>query len=194
MPKLAYNLLSVPKVMELGKEVTFDELQGHILDDQGEIVAMASKTGSLYYLNCEPLAKPQINAVSNSANEILWHRRFGHLSERSLHKLAKDELVSGLDYDVSKEIDFCESCVNGKICRNPFPGAGRERAEEPLGLVHSHVCGEINSPSLGGAEYFLTFIDDKTHYVWIYALKNKHEVFQSSENGNPWLRDHLATS
>ena len=35
------------------------------------------------------------------------------------------------------------------------------------------------SPSLGGAEYFVTFIDDKTHYVWIYALKNKHEVFQT---------------
>ena len=54
---------------------------------------------------------------------------------RSLHKLAKDELVSGFDYDISNEIDFCESCVNGKICRNPFTRAGRERAEEPLGLV-----------------------------------------------------------
>ena len=95
VPKLAYNLLSVPRITELGKEVIFDELQGHIVDDQGELVAMASKTGSLYYLNCEPLAKPQINAVSDAANEKLWHRRFGHLSERSLHKLVKDELVSG---------------------------------------------------------------------------------------------------
>ena len=85
VPKLAYNLLSVPRVTELGKEVIFDKLQCHILDDQGELVAMASKTGSLYYLNCEPLTKPQVNAVSNSANEKLWHRRFGHLSERSLH-------------------------------------------------------------------------------------------------------------
>ena len=141
VPKLAYNLLSVPRVTELGKEVIFDELQGHILDDQGELVAMASKTGSLYYLHCEPLAKPQINAVSDSTNEKLCHRRFGHLSERSLRKLAKDELVSGLDYDISKEIDFCESCVNGKICQSPFSGGGRERAEEPLGFVHSDVCG-----------------------------------------------------
>ena len=116
VPKLAYNLLNIPKVTEVGKEVTFDELHGHVLDDQGELVAMASKTGSLYYLNCEPLTKPQINAVSDSVNERLWHRRFGHLSERNLHKLVKDELVSGLDYDVSNEIDFCESCVNGKIC------------------------------------------------------------------------------
>ena len=66
MPELAYNLLSVPKVTEVGKEVTFDELQGHITDDQGEVVAVASKTGSLYYLNCEPLLdNPQVNATTN---------------------------------------------------------------------------------------------------------------------------------
>jgi hypothetical protein len=61
--------------------------------------------------------------------------------------LKKDELVNGLDYDVSKEIDFCESCVSGKIHRSSFPKSGRERAEEPLGLVHSDVCGKISSPS-----------------------------------------------
>ena len=72
--------------------------------------------GSPYYLNCEPLIEPQINAVSNSANEKLWHRRLGHLSEGSQHKLAKDELVSGFDYNILNEIDFCESRVNGKIC------------------------------------------------------------------------------
>lgn len=65
--------------------------------------------------------------------------------------------------------------MNGKICRSPFPGTCQERDED---LVHSDVCGKINSPSLGGAEYFVTFIDDKKHYVWIYVLKNKHEVFQ----------------
>ena len=180
VPELAYNLLSVPKVTEVGKEVTFDELQGHITDDQGEVVAVASNTGSLYYLNCESLLdNPQVNATTNPAKENLWHRRFGHLSEGSLRKLTKDELVIGLDYDVSKDIDFCEPCVSGKIHRSPFPGTGRERAEEPLGLIHSDVCGKINSPSIGGAEYFVTFIDDKTHYVWIYVLKNKHEVFET---------------
>ena len=87
-PKLAYNLLSVPKVTELGKEVTFDELQGHIVDGQGEPVAMASKTGSLYYLNCEPLTKPQINAVCNSV-EKLWHTRYGPLSEKSFLQVSQ---------------------------------------------------------------------------------------------------------
>ena len=35
----------------------------------------------------------------------------------------------------------------------------------------------MSTESLGGAEYFLTFIDDSTRYVWIYPLKHKNEVF-----------------
>ena len=31
---------------------------------------------------------------------------------------------------------------------------------------------------MGGAEYFVTFVDDKTRYVWAYPLKRKDEVFQ----------------
>ena len=32
----------------------------------------------------------------------------------------KKGLVSGFDYDISKEIDFCEPCVSGKIHRRSF--------------------------------------------------------------------------
>ena len=40
------------------------------------------------------------------------------------------------------------------------------------------MCGKLNTKSLGGAEYFLTFVDDKTRYVWVYPLKHKDEVFE----------------
>ena len=48
----------------------------------------------------------------------------------------------------------------------------------PLELVHSDMCGKMGQKSLGGAEYFLTLLDDKTHYTWVYPLKTKDEVFQ----------------
>lgn len=48
-----------------------------------------------------------------------------------------------------------------------------------IGCVYSDVCGKLNSSSLGGAEHFVTFVDENTHYVWVYVLKNKHEVFQT---------------
>ena len=44
--------------------------------------------------------------------------------------------------------------------------------------MHSDVSGRLEAKSLSGAEYFVTFIDDKSRYVWIYILKNKSEVFK----------------
>ncbi len=66
-----YNLLSVPKVTEVGKEVTFDEMQGQIRNDQGELIAVAPKTGSLYYLNCEPVLASSQYYCQSSQRELV---------------------------------------------------------------------------------------------------------------------------
>lgn len=115
VPTLAYNLLSVAKVTEAGKTVTFGETQGEVIDGEGEVVAAVLKAGNLYYLKCKPLKNERINSGSHQSKENLWHLRFGHLGQRSLCTLKKDGLVNGLKYDISKEIDFCEPCMSGKI-------------------------------------------------------------------------------
>ena len=43
--------------------------------------------------------------------------------------------------------------------------------------MHTDVCGKLSTKSVGGAEYFLTFTDDRTRYVWVYFLRNKDDVF-----------------
>ena len=86
-------------------------------------------------------------------------------------------MVNGLDVNVNKESEFCEACAKGKIHRLPF-GCSTRRAEHPLEVIHSDVCGKIGTKSLSGAEYFVTFIDDHTRYSWVYPLKQKSEVFQ----------------
>ena len=85
--------------------------------------------------------------------------------------------MTGFDFDVKTKLDFCEPCVHGKLHKCPLPTNGARRGDEPLGVVYSDVCGRVTSKSAGGAEYFLTFTDDKTRYVWVYALKQKSEVF-----------------
>ena len=180
VPKLAYNLLSVSKATETGKTTRFSEAGCRILDAKRKLVAAGTRVGSLYYLDCLTGCQ-QINAAASVCQETrgeVWHRRFGHLGARNLQKLAKDKLVDGFDYDVSKKIGFCESCAEGKHHRSQFPTNGCKRSEEPLGLVHSDVCGKMNTKSLSGAEYFLTFIDDRTRYVWMYVLKRKDQVFE----------------
>ena len=125
VPSLAYNLLRVAKVTEAGKTVEFSEMQ-EVVDSGGQVVAVASKVGCLYYFDCKPLHNQRVKSVSYQLKENLWHRRFRHLGERNLCMLKKDELVNDFDYDTSRAIEFCESCASGKIHRSPFPKSGRE--------------------------------------------------------------------
>ena len=52
-----------------------------------------------------------------------------------------------------------------------------DKDRRPLDLVHSDVCSPMPTQSLGGASYFVTFINDATHRVWVYAMKSKDETF-----------------
>ncbi|KAK4327560.1 hypothetical protein Pmani_001967 [Petrolisthes manimaculis] len=40
--------------------------------------------------------------------------RYGHLGIDNLKILVRDDLVDGLNFDVNKELEFCEACVKGK--------------------------------------------------------------------------------
>ena len=177
VPKLSYNLLSVSKVTDLGKTTDFNEKGCKIYTAKGKLIAEGSKIGSLYYYNYLP-CNMKVNVANRKTKENIWHCRFGHLGMQNLQRLARNKLVSGFDFDASKQIDYCEACIEAKHHRSHFPTSSSGRAKEPLGLVHSDVCGKMNAKSLGGAEYFLTFIDDFSHYTWVYILKKKDEVFK----------------
>ena len=176
MPKLAYNLVSVSRATEAGKSVTFSKGGCEFSDHSGQTTAFATKQGSLYHL--ELCGKPQesVHAVQKESMERLWHRRFGHLNEQSLQKLAKKELVNRLDYDISSRVGVCEPCIGGKQSKEPFK-ASTTTTSEPLELVSSDLCGKMGVKSVGGAEYFLTFLDHHTHYCWVYPLKRKDQTF-----------------
>ena len=177
VPKLSYYLLSVTKVSEHGKVIKFDDTGSQILNKHDKRIAVATELGNLYYLEYKELEKIHLSVVEKESKERLWHHRYGHLGEQNLQKLANKMLVGNFDNDVTKEIGFCETCIGGKHHKSHFQSSGSTRSKELLDLVHSDVCGKMNAKSIGGTEYFLTFIDDSTRYVWVYPLKQKSEVF-----------------
>ena len=140
-------------------------------------MALCVREGSLYYLNCTMKSQESVNVAQEGSKERLWHRCFGHLNEQSVQKLVKKDMVNKLDYDASCEIGICEACIGEKQCKNSFMSS-KTKTSVPLELVQSDVCGKIGHKSLGGAEYFLTFLDYKTHYTWVYPLKTKDQVFE----------------
>jgi hypothetical protein len=91
----------------------------------------------------------------------------------SLKKL--ENMVNGMNLNEVPLHHVCEACIEGKHQRTSFPKGEATRASKLLELLHSDVCGPMMTTSRGGAQYFVTFIDDflrKTH-----VLKAKGEVF-----------------
>ena len=175
VPDLAYNLLSITAVSKRGKVTTFTQVGCEIRDFKSKLVASGHRKGSLYYLDHG--GSTHRAYLSNSAMGTVWHRRLGHLGNAGMEALAKNQMVSGLDIDSKQQPEFCESCAKGKSHRLAFKHSIKTRANHPLELVHSDVCGKIGTRSLGGGEYFVTFIDDHTRHAWVYILKHKDEVF-----------------
>jgi 5'-3' exoribonuclease 2 len=101
--------------------------------------------------------------------------RLGHMSELGLVVLSKRGLLDG--HSISK-LDFCEHCVFRKHKRVKF-NTTTHSSKGILDYVHSDLWGPSRKPSLGGACYMLTIIDDYSRKVWPYFLKDKSEAFSA---------------
>lgn len=58
----------------------------------------------------------------------------------------------------------------------PFPKQSSSKSKSVLDLIHSDVCGPMQTNSPSGKRYVLTLIDDFSRYTVIYLLREKSEV------------------
>ena len=86
-------------------------------------------------------------------------------------------MVEGLLVLKNKHIE-CEACVLGKQHREEFPVHKEKTQREIIELIHTDVCGPMQTLSLGGTRYFLISVDDKSRFTWIYFIRKKSDVFE----------------
>jgi hypothetical protein len=109
----------------------------------------------------------------------------GHIGKKRI-KEAPYGLHDSFDYE---SIETCESYLLGKMTKAPFVGQS-ERASELLGLVHTNVCGLMNSTARGGFRYFITFTNDLSRYSYIYLMRNKVESFEKFKEFQNEVQNH----
>ncbi|KAK9020324.1 hypothetical protein V6N11_054813 [Hibiscus sabdariffa] len=63
------------------------------------------------------------------------------------------------------------------MTKAPFSGKG-ERASDLLVLIHSDVCGPMNTQARGRFQYFIMFTDDFSRYMYIYLMRHKFEALE----------------
>ena len=50
---------------------------------------------------------------------------------------------------------------------------GANRSTDILELIHTDICGPFPIASWNGQQYFISFIDDYSHYSYIYLIHQK---------------------
>jgi hypothetical protein len=122
IPDFSCNILSVFKAAQNGISMKFNESVCVIRGPNHEVITVAKKIDDLYELDVAPLEVYSTAHYNNRlSKEDLWHLQYGHLGIKKLQRIAQEHLEKGFDFSVAKEIQFCDSCLEGKQHRNPYP-------------------------------------------------------------------------
>lgn len=124
---------------------------------------------------CEDFDKNHGNKhVTTLHMSWLWHLRFGHLNFNSLklyHEIVHDlPLIEDPKY-------VYEAYVLGEQARKKFDHGKGQSTSLPLQIVHTNLCGQMQTKSICMNSYFLIFINDFSRMCQVYFLKNKDKAF-----------------
>lgn len=158
IPDLCVNLLSVSQMCKNGCTVTFD-INGCKIYKKDNLLATGNLIGDMFRFKLKTNENACATRVNESDKLILWHRRLAHTNFKTLNSLLNLKMKSDLK---------CVVCAKGKQARNPFNETGT-RATQLLETIHTDVCGPLPVRSLGGSNYFVSFIDDYSRKLCIYT-------------------------
>lgn len=174
VPKLCANLLSVKKIVENNNKITFDKNKCVIYNDNNEVITEVIAENGVYKIRENDVC--MLSKQSETA--MTWHRRLGHLNYQTMIKM-RNGAVSGIEFqDDLDDVKKCEICAYAKQSRLPFENSTSETSHV-LELIHSDICGPMETQSIGKARYILTFIDDYTRKVFCYYLHSKSQVYET---------------
>ncbi|KAF5784023.1 putative RNA-directed DNA polymerase [Helianthus annuus] len=159
IPEFTCNLLSVSRLtQDLHCTVTFFP-DFFIMQDLSsrKLIGTGKCQQGLYRMRMVGRERMAM-AVGND----VWHRHLGHASHSKL---------SFLDFVSFKTNgDVCDSCAKAKFTRLPFISSSIKTGE-CFELLHCDIWGKYLTPTLTGANYFITIVDDFSRSVWVYLLK-----------------------
>lgn len=169
------NLLSVYDIQKGGNSVLFSNDRCVVRDKQGGVIVDVGARNRSWRID-NTKACGMMAQSDDGSDLMMWHRRMGHLGYDGLMKL--NGLVNGVTIKGDRSVlAKCVPCLLGKQSRQPFRREEAEiKSKQILELIHSDVCGPMETDSVGGAKYFVTFVDDHSRKVFVYFIKRKSDV------------------
>jgi hypothetical protein len=206
VPELHGNLLSVSQLTWHGADVRFAKGGCQIYDQHGTLTCEGPLCENLYLMPicvatpesaCMAVAQldvfptdgddlpPFANATalvahssSSKADALTWHQHLGHLNVDAILKMVCKGMVQGMELVGASSLpaNTCDACLKGKQTRAEIQKTTESRADKVLGRVFSDVCSKLPTRSHRGFEYIVTWIDDRSHKVFVDGLQEKSEV------------------
>lgn len=73
------------------------------------------------------------------------------------------------------KVSHCTMCPLAKQRKLSFT-SNNHLSSNAFDLIHVHIWGPFSTQTHAGYPYFLTIVDDATHYTWIFMLKHMSDV------------------
>src|SRR5258707_62967 len=139
----------------------------------------AHRVQNLYKLQVDIVCSNELHLTQThppaKAPLALWHCQLGHTSEDTILKMVKAKAITGIALNGSGSQN-CSACRKGKQMQSIILQVTQERSTKVLGRVFSNICGPIETTSIEGYRYFITFTDDFSHYTHIGLCKSKDDA------------------
>ncbi|XP_055524286.1 copia protein isoform X1 [Wyeomyia smithii] len=185
VPELDGGLISVSQLVAKKFVVEFNEGTCEVKNQAGETVVVGDKIGSLYCLRSEHGVRKIESGHGNCQH--LWHRRIGHRSPDVLRIMEKS--VSGFKFNDCGISTTCECCLKGKSAVMPFPAKPERRTSRPLEIIHTDLCGPMETVTPSGNRYIMTLIDDFSRYTVVHLLRKKSEAASKIKQYVRWVEN-----
>jgi hypothetical protein len=177
VPKISVNPLSMYQMMNFGTKKRFvftpNSVDINDMPTNSRVATGEVNHQSRLYTFSE-FIEPDSTLLLTHADESsrIWNERFGHLNFRYMQHISKHILVDGLpNIHFSKGVS--EGCVLEKHPQEKFDKGKSQRAYTPLDLIHSDLMGPFPHPSIKKVRFVIIFVDDFSHFTWIYFLRQK---------------------
>ncbi|KAL0451356.1 UNVERIFIED_CONTAM: hypothetical protein Slati_1113700 [Sesamum latifolium] len=174
VPSMIKNIISISLLDNVGFEFMINKNCSYLMKN-GSSHLLGKLHNGLYILQQHDLIMNAQNKrkMDNQENTQIWHARLGHISQDRIKRLVDSKSLEINDLD---HLPACESCLKGKMTKKPFMRQST-LASCLLDLIHSDVCGPLNTQARGGFSYFITFTDDHSRYGYVYLMRYKFEAF-----------------
>jgi len=187
----SFNLISQSQIID--KDVKVEPVNHYSLNlynCHGKLIATAPQVNGLFVLDrvldCA-LESTEYTDINNSCllalestghaprhdaeKRMLWHHRLAHVGLKAL-----EILPTITDTPKMTGKCDCESCIKCELARKPFTPT-TSRPTERLHLMHSDICGPLET-AIGGGRYMLLVIDDAMRHTDEYISKYTSEALE----------------